>query len=137
LVELYSRGDYATLPENDDDLENLFTADEYTKVVSDNDIYVEQVATDEYSIFQFKVKNDNDTDAISPYWQGQSDIAPSSSKVVLQIYDRNGSVWEDIQEENLEDADTDFELQGTISSNLDHYYDEQYWISCRVYQLAQ
>jgi len=39
---LYSRGDYSTLPTGTDDLENLFTANEYTQVATDDSDRVEQ-----------------------------------------------------------------------------------------------
>ena len=69
-------------------------------------------------------------------WEGQSNLAPTSSKVVLQIYDRDGTTWADLDEENGVDADTDFQLTASIIADADHYKDERNVITCRVYQQA-
>lgn len=129
-------GDEASLPENDDDLENAFTYQNYLDVEVDDSTRVEQCATDEYSIFVFKDKNSNNTDGISVLWNGQSDLAPSSSVVKLQIWNRTDQEWADVDEDNETAANTDFNLQGTISSDLDKYYDANYWVAFRVYQEA-
>lgn len=99
-----------------------------------NDVRVGQTATSQYAIHEFK-----DYASAGPFtleWEGQSNLAPSSSKVVLQIYNFNGNIWEDVDEENGVAADTDFVLTGTISVDLDHYKSANNVISCRVYQLA-
>ena len=122
-----------TLPTTDADLETAFTYQDYLDVASDDTVRVPQVGY-RYGIFLFKDKNANNTNAIQVEWNGQSTVAPSSTKVVLQIYDRNGGVWEDIQENNAALANTDFTLSGTITVDLDHYYDANFWVACRVYQ---
>jgi len=66
--------------------------------------------------------------------KGRSSVAPSLKKVVLQIYDREGTTWADVVEDNETAADTDFTLTSNITSDLDHYKDENNIVVCRVYQ---
>ena len=37
---------------------------------------------------------------------------------------------------NPSGVNTDFDLTGSITSNLGNYYDGSFWIACRVYQRA-
>ena len=95
---------------------------------------VEQCATEEHSIFQFKNQNSNNTDNITLYWKGQTDLAPISSTVYLQIYNRNTTTWETVDSDNTTAADTDFVLTNVISVDVSDYYDGSNWVSARVYQ---
>ncbi len=92
--------------------------------------------TNEYAEFLFKNKNDNTTDSIQVTWDGQSDVAPSSSTVYLQIYNRTTEEWETKDSDNSSAVNTDFELTSTITANLNNYYDVSGWVACRVYQEA-
>lgn len=69
------------------------------------------------------------------YCDLQSDLAPSISKVCLQIYNRQDSQWYDADEENTVGANTDFVLTFDIEDTT-KYRDENNVICCRVYQLA-
>ena len=129
-------GDEANLPADDTNLETNFTGYQYTVVESDDANRVEQCATDEYTIFQFKDKNNNNTDKIIVHWNGQTDIAPSQSTVYLQIYNQNTSTWEAIDNDSTTGASTDFDLDGALNTNVGNYYDAEYWVTWRVYQLA-
>jgi hypothetical protein len=129
----FSRGDYSSRPTDDADLENVYTAGEVTQVGSDDADRVSQSAIVQYAIHQYK--NDVGTSTRwSLRWNGQSSMAPSTSKVVLQIYNRDGSTWDTLDEENGVGANTDFDLTATISSDADHYKDANNIICCRVYQ---
>lgn len=132
----YSRGDNAALGADDTDLENLFTWTEYQNVATNDGTRVAQTATNEYAEFLFKNKNDNTTDSIQVTWDGQSDLAPSSSTVYLQIYNRTTEEWETKDSDNSSAVNTDFELTSTITANLNNYYDVSGWVACRVYQSA-
>ena len=68
-------------------------------------------------------------------WNGQSTLAPSSSAVILQIYNHDSGEWENVDTEDAEDASVDFSLGGTIP-DLTNYKDAGNVISCRIYQLA-
>ena len=130
----YSRGDYSSLPVDDTDLENIYTAGEVSQVADDDTDRVAQTAIAQYAIHQYK----NDVGANTTWtvkWNGQSSLAPSTSVVKLQIYDRDGTTWEDLDEDNATGANTDFDLTATISADADHYKDVDNIICCRVYQL--
>lgn len=133
--QAYTRGDYASLPTNNNDLEISYSAQDYTDVSLNDTIRVGQTATGQYAIHQFKDFVGSATSWVL-IWDGQSDLAPSASKVVLQIYDVEGGIWEDVAENSTTAANTDFTLTGVISSDADHYKNVQNVITCRVYQLA-
>ena len=133
---VYSRGNYAALPGADANLETAFTCLEYPKVAIDDNIYVQQAAADEYVLFLWKNKNNDDKSAIIVQWKGKSDRAPNLSTVFLQIYNRNTPVWENLDSNNVAGAGVEFTLLGSKIANLNHYYDAQNWVNCRVYQQA-
>ena len=66
----------------------------------------------------------------------RSNRAPLYSPIYLQIYNKTSLTWETININNSEIANTDFYLTGTITSNLNNYFDDDYWISYRIYQEA-
>jgi len=136
--KVYSRWDEKTLPTDDDDLETLFISTEYTKVSTSDNQYVDQEGNF-YWMFEFKDKNTNNTDKIKVNWEGQSDLAPSTSTVYLQIYNQTDGIWENIDSDNATAANTDFTLSGSQFAQVDKYYKKignYYWVSCRVYQQA-
>jgi hypothetical protein len=131
----YTRGDYATLPTNDNDLETNYSAQNITDVATNDNVRVGQTATQQYMIHQFKnFVSDNINWVLQ--WEGQSTLAPSSSSVFLQIYNRNGNVWENLDQNNTTGVNTDFSLTGSITSNASYYKSSTNVITCRVYQLA-
>lgn len=130
----YSRGNYASLPSDDADLETIYSAPDVTDVSSDNGIRVSQLATGEYAIHQYKDNVGNRMSA-TLYWDGQTDFSPRSSTVYLQIYNRNSTSWQTVDSENNVDANTDFVLTADIS-NLANYKDGSNIICCRIYQQA-
>jgi hypothetical protein len=133
--ETYSRGDYVTLPTTSADLETTYSAQDYIDVDTEDTDRVSQSASSQYAIHQFK----DDVGAATAWnktWIGQSDIAPLSSKVVLQIWNNNSSEWVDMDEDTTSSANTDFTLQCTINTNPS-YYKVNNIVTCRVYQLAQ
>jgi len=130
-------GDYDDLPADDTNLKNAYDIDDYDAVAEDDDNRVSQCATDEHTIHQFKNQGSADDLVISATCDLQSSVAPSQSTVYLQIYNRNSGEWETLDSDNTADADTDFVLSGSQVDNLSDYYDENFWVSCRVYQLAQ
>ncbi len=69
-------------------------------------------------------------------WDGQSSVAPSTSTVYLQVYNRTTGSWETKDSDSTAGADTDFELKTTITANLNNYYDANGWVAYRVYQEA-
>jgi hypothetical protein len=84
-------------------------------------------------VHQFKNFVGDNADCVLT-WNGQSTLAPSASIVKLQIYNRNTTTWNDVDDDSTTAADTDFNLTGTIP-NLTNYVIGGV-ISCRVYQEA-
>ena len=109
-------------------------------MATDNDIYVQQCARDTldpYGIFLWKKKHTNNVDIITSTCILKTSIAPSTSEVFLQIYNRNSGNWETLDSDNVTAADTEFTLNGVQSSNLSYYYDGSFWVCRRIYQKAQ
>ena len=80
------------LPENDSNLENSFLCVDYPKVAVEDNIYIQQCAIDTispYGIFVWKDKNTSDSEEIKSNCILKTSIAPNSSTVYLQIYNRN------------------------------------------------
>lgn len=120
------------LPSDDADLETAYTSQDYLDVDAKDDVRVNQYASGEYAIHQFKDYVGSSSQCTLE-WEGQSDIAPSSSIVKLQIYNHNSNLWEDIDTDNSSSADTDFTLTGEIL-DLTDYKNGDDIISCRIYQ---
>jgi len=116
------------------DLTTLFSLQDYSDVALDDTTRVD-IISGNYGIVQFKNKNTNNTDEIHFVWNGQSDLAPSKSAVVLEIFNHNTDVWDNIDSDNATLVNTDFDLVGDITENLSNYYNDGYWTCCRVYQL--
>jgi len=135
--ENYSREANAALPSTDSVLGTLFTTTGYSNVTDDDNVYEDQAATDQYAIFLFKNRGEFNTDDIEVSWRGKTNIAPSTSTVFLQIYDHNLATWETLDSDAATAADTEFELTGAKTSSQSDYYDDNLWVTCRVYQLAQ
>jgi len=121
----------AALPGSDNDLETVYSIQNVTDVATKNDVRVEQTATAEFAIHQFKDYHPDGTADLE--WEGQSNIACASSTVYLQVYNRDSGLWETIDSDNSTAANTDFTLSGSIADTTD-YKDGSNVISCRVYQ---
>jgi hypothetical protein len=134
-TEEYSRGNYAVLPADCVDLENIFTAQEYIDVATENNVYVTQSAFNEYSAFYFKDRHTTDVEAPTVIAKTRSTLAPSSSTVYLQIFNRTTATWETVDSDSTTAADTKFTLTATQYHNLDDYYDASKWLCYRIYQL--
>ena len=130
-------GDYTTLSGDNSDLETPFTCPEYQYVAADDADYVEQCATDEFAEFLWKNQNTSSDDEIDVIWKGESDLAPSSSAIYLQIYNTTSSGWETLDSDNTTGASIETTLSGSIVSTVEDYYDTGNWVSCRVYQEAK
>jgi hypothetical protein len=128
----YTRGDYETLPTDDSDLEVVYSAQDIIDVATQDDVMVDQTATNQNAIHQFKdyVATNNNC---SLTWEGRSSLAPSSSIVYLQIYNRNTTAWDTVDLDNSSNADTDFILTASVA-DLTNYKDANSVISCRIYQ---
>lgn len=93
---------------------------------------VAQTAIGEFAIHQFKDFVGTNT-SCTLEWEGQTDLAPSTSTVYLQIYNQNTTTWESVDSDNATAINTDFILTANIA-DLTNYKDGSDLISCRVYQ---
>lgn len=130
----YTRGDYADLPADDSDLETNYSAQDKEDVADNDGVRVAQTGTVAFMIHQFKdyvgVKN-----SCILEWDGQSTLAPTTSTVYLQIYNRNTHAWVTVASNNSSGANSDFLLSANVA-DLTNYKDNNSVISCRVYQEA-
>lgn len=122
------------MPADDTDLETAFACTDYPKVATDDNIYIQQCATNQYAIVQFKDKHINNADNIALNTKIKVSLAPSQSTVYLQIYNQNSSEWETIDSDDATGTDTEFVLTGSITANQSDYYDVSNWVASRIYQ---
>jgi hypothetical protein len=132
----YTKQDIVALPSDDTDLTTAFGSSDYSAVSSVDGISTDQISeTGRYSNFLFKDKYASKVPVVIT-WTGQSNRAPSSSIVYLQIYNRTSMTWEVVASNNTAGVNTNFTLTGSPNSSLSNYYDISNYISCRVYQQA-
>jgi len=129
----YTRGNYASLPTDDANLETEYTSGDNDDVATNNAVRVAQAADGEYAIHQFK-DNVGNPGSINFLCNLQSDLASSTSDVVLQIYNYDTTAWETLDTESGEGAGSDFDLTGNVPDMTDYLSSE--WCCCRVYQLG-
>ena len=122
------------MPTGIDNLNVSYSSQDYDDVATNDDIRVAQIATDDYAIHQFKDYIGSDNKATLT-WEGQSDLAPSSSTTYLQIYNLDTISWETLDSDNISDVNIDFTLTSQIV-DLTNYKDGNNVIVCRVYQQA-
>lgn len=130
----YTKGNLASLPGNDNDLANNYTEQQVIDVSTHNGVMVSQTGTQEYMIHEYK-NFVSDKVGMLVSWIGQTTLAPSSSIIKLQIFNRNTNSWDDLDSDNTSAINTDIELSATIG-DFTNYKDARNVISCRVWQLA-
>ena len=133
---IYSKYFYDVLPTNDDNLTDLFTEQEYIDIGVEDDVYVGQAATYKYMVFLFKRKFEDDSKVIRVRCRLRTSVDGSVSTIYLQVYNRTTPGWETIATNNTATADVKFTLSGSVVSNLSDYYDDEYFMSFRIYQYA-
>ena len=131
---VYTRGDENSLPDNNNDLETLYTDQEETNILNRDGVMVGQTGTLQYMIHQFK-NFIGETTFCNIEWQGQSTLAPSVTPVYLQIWNYLTNQWETIDSNSTAYVDTDFELSASMG-DLTNYKNSSNIITCRVYQFA-
>jgi hypothetical protein len=133
---LYSRGTDVSLKTDDSDETTNFVTQDYIDVAIIDEVRVLQLSeANNYSVFVWKNKFDYNT-SLGFTCNLRSDRACSSSTIYLQIYNRNSSTWETLDSDSTTAANVDFNLTGSLTSNLSNYFDVNGWICCRVYQRA-
>jgi len=66
-------------------------------------------------------------------WHGKTELSPATSTVYLQIYNFNSTTWETLDFSTI-DTSVNFDLNFTITTDVENYYDGSYWVVARVYQ---
>jgi len=130
----YSYVNQDALPTTKNDLTVIYGEDDETDVSTDNAVRVSVTGAEDHLIHQWKKVNNTNRDSIKVKVNLQSTIAPTTSTIYLQVWNENTSAWETIASNNTALADTDFDLEYTISSNVTNYYDSTYEVAFRVYQ---
>lgn len=130
----YSRGEYASLPMNNDDLTTLYTSTEYANVAVIDNITTDQTCESaNYVLHQFK--NDVGVNThCNVHWVGLSERAPNMSPVYLQIYNTMTTNWETLDSNSIATEHTSFSLTTSIS-NITNYKDINNIVTFRVCQL--
>jgi hypothetical protein len=130
----YSKGTYATLLSNTNDLTYYLDPEGYADVATDDDSNRDQLTSSNYPVFNFVSLNSTNTDAISVTWNGSSTVAASVRAVYLQVY-KFGTGWESRATNTAAAANAEFTLSASLNSSMSSYYSGAlYWSYWRVYQ---
>lgn len=122
-----------TLPTNEENLPTLYSSQEYIDASSDNDIYAEREGLG-YLVHQFKLYATDQQSFIRFTWQGQATVAPSTSPVVMQLYNYDTAQWDTFATNNSSPANTDFTLVGLVNTANSTYHSPDREVTGRIYQ---
>jgi hypothetical protein len=128
---IYTKEGLTPLPGYNADLATAYANQDYIDVETKDNVRVTQTDLGGYAIHQFK--NVFSGSSCTLEWEGQSDVAPTTSTVYLQIFNRSTLSWDAIDSDNTSSANTDFILTGSVA-DLTNYKDAGNVITCRVYQ---
>ncbi len=131
----YSMENTADLEIDDTNLTTSFTTQNYTDVSTDDDNFVDLSGTATYFKYLFKEPNSNAMEqSFTVTAKVKSAVTTPSKSVYLQVYNRTTQEWETLDTESSVGANTEFTLTGGVLTGYEDYYDNDYIISCRVYQ---
>lgn len=134
LTQSYTYEALNTLPTDNTDLANDFSASQLTDVeASEDDRMSYQGASGQYLVAQFKEYGSDDTDEIDVDIEWQSQVAPSTATAYLQIYNYDTPGWETVDTNDSASADTDFTLSANMQGG-EYYKDADNEITLRIYQ---
>jgi hypothetical protein len=115
------------------DLVNPFNAVNYGNVSTNDGDYFIQTGS-QVMIQEYKSLHQNNTDSINFNWMGRSTVAPSVSPFYIQVYNFNSSAWQTVASQTTQPADTDFQMQVSITVNPGNYYSPTNQVIFRSYQ---
>jgi hypothetical protein len=124
-------------PAGSGDLTYFLDAAGYQAVASDDSIY--DTATSSggnvpVSIFKIRNPDATNTDPISIRWNGQSNVAPSSNNIFLDIWNNTLGAWVTASTNNFTAANTDFTFTSVTSGSA--LYDSNFFVFVRTRQAA-
>jgi hypothetical protein len=133
---LYSKNKLTSLPTHKGNLLTVYGETDEEDVSTDNGVRVSIASSGIfYLIHQYRIVNNTNKDSIKVKINLQSTLAPTVSSVYLQVWNVVTELWETLTYNNSSPAETDFDLEYTITSNVSNYYDSSYEVAFRVYQL--
>ena len=131
----YSKNISAALPTTSADLQYYFDPQGYGDVATDDGTRDSLTSSSNYPVINFATKNNNNTNAITVSWNGQSSADTSGAPLYLQVF-KYGSPdqWVTVASNATTTANNDFTISANINSSLASYYDGNFWSYWRVYQ---
>jgi hypothetical protein len=112
------------------DLSRFLDDDGYTNVATADNLYDQLSAgTSTRLAYLFTKKHTNNTDTITPTWEGQVSKATTT---YLKLFNHALGTWEVLDTDTAPTPNTDFPLTGTQSTNLANYYDASNVVYVRV-----
>lgn len=132
---VFSRAALNSLPIDADDLLINYSPSEISDVGANDNIFVD-VSGAAFLLHQFKLKNINNTSAISIHWSGKTTHSPTANPVYLQIFNQFSGIWETLTYDNYTSANTEFSLTSSVVSNVSDYYDDNLIVCARIYQFV-
>ena len=130
----YTRGDYADLPSNSNNLTVPYSEQDYLDVEEKDEARVSQSTTGQNAIHQFKDFVGSATEC-NIEWFGQTNVGCNNSTMNLQVYNITSGEWDTVAFDETSVQDLDFSLIKTGLS-LTNYTAPNKTITWRVYQLS-
>jgi hypothetical protein len=133
---LYSKEVLVSLPITKNNLAIIYGEDDEIAVSEDDGVRVALSGLSvSYLVHQFRIIHDTNKDNVCIKVNLQVSLACSISPVYLQVWNVSTGLWETLATNLTSPADTDFTLSYSIESNISNYFDTNYEIAVRVYQL--
>jgi len=133
-----AQGERFSIPSNANDLTYWLDATGYSAVAADDSVYDTATAfqTNSVPISLYKIKNPNgnNTDQATITWNGQSNVAPSTNNVLLDVWNNSSNAWLTASTNNFSAANTDFTFSTATSGTA--LYDSSFFVYVRVRQAA-
>ncbi len=134
-VKRYSKNAVSSLPSGYSDLTYYLDNQGYLDTASNNASRDSIIGSPSFMVFNFVSKLGNYDYGLSASWDGQTTLSPATNPVFLQIY-RFGTVnsWVTVTSNNSAAINTDFTLAGSVSYQMEDYFDSNFNTYWRVYQ---
>lgn len=131
----FSREVKATLPNVTTNLATAYTSQNYTDVLTDNNVYVDLSSTSTgYFLNMFKHAHTNSVDPVTVNVKVKTTLAPSTSTIYLQLWNKTLSQWDTYDTDNTTAVNTELTLTAAENVNQTDYYMTGNFVAARVYQ---
>lgn len=129
----YDYQDSLVLATTSADLQSDLTTTQVSNVIGDDGGYFVQYGS-EFTALHFQRIATSNSQNINITWKGRSTYDSRVSPIFLQVFNQNSTQWETLDYDNTQSPDTDYILNGSVTSNLSNYYDSNNQVTCRIYQ---